>query len=500
MTKRKQYHKSLTDFPATELWRLFIDGQRQKEGKWAFDKQVGAKDGYLAAMTNSFDKILTTLDTPLSTDELNRIHQYSMGQANPTAEQFRLGDTDFQLVADNTSIEGIMELFAWQEDPQTPPVELQYLDNNRHYRSFVPDTQKTPFENATQFHALLSTQGAKLIAKGDAQQFVTTIIEDYQREINHAKTPEAKLVAISKCVVRLERLHPFEGGNYRTMVMVTNKLLLQNGFYPCIFENAQRMSMFSINEITNEIAKGQLAFTTITVTEAIAKIEELKLYGFSDQNIQEQMRQRAMLEVQDSLSADPLVALAQLDLLYTKVINKKIHLKTKDPNDSSFAPKHLFSQHDDKRNNNDIVLNALQMLYKQNLLKFEDEIEQAQERVKDLLTRQNALYKKIDDILFQFSRMRSGHITAQETTKLVQDKEYLKKALGVLQGKLQNVSKELSRAKKAELWTKEVLVAMEQAHARIIQDISQPPVHTKMVFDAVKEKTNKTVIPKRLFP
>ncbi len=75
------------------------------------------------------------------------------------------------------------------------------------------------------------------------------------------------LAIIAACCQQLEWLHPFADGNCRTFGMILlNRLLIENNFYPCIMDDPNQLDCFSINELVEAIKKGMRNFATIYST------------------------------------------------------------------------------------------------------------------------------------------------------------------------------------------------------------------------------------------
>lgn len=75
------------------------------------------------------------------------------------------------------------------------------------------------------------------------------------------------LAIIAACCQQLEWLHPFADGNCRTFGMILlNRLLIENNFYPCIMDDPNQLDCFSINELVEAIKQGMRNFASIYST------------------------------------------------------------------------------------------------------------------------------------------------------------------------------------------------------------------------------------------
>lgn len=116
------------------------------------------------------------------------------------------------------------------------------------------------------------------------------------------------LTIIVKCCQQLEWLHPFADGNCRTFGMILlNRLLIENNFYPCIMDDPNQLDCFSINELVEAIKQGMRNFATIYSTP----VRDLKTPSPSHQaevtaqgvdNFQKEAMQQRRLENQQKRS------------------------------------------------------------------------------------------------------------------------------------------------------------------------------------------------------
>ncbi len=101
---------------------------------------------------------------------------------------------------------------------------------------------------------------------------VSKTLDTYYDVMDHAVSKDDKLKANLECTGDLELQHKFLDGNLRTMLVVTNILLIQNGFSATLLENPDVISGFSIEELMdlykngmNKIQKLMLSDDLITL-------------------------------------------------------------------------------------------------------------------------------------------------------------------------------------------------------------------------------------------
>jgi hypothetical protein len=110
--------------------------------------------------------------------------------------------------------------------------------------------------------------------KTTPKEKVNQILSAYKAETNEAQTETEKLTAIARCCQNLNQAHPFADGNARTFgVLLVNRLLLKEGLGPAIMEDANRFDGYAVDELVDEIRKGQASFQSFIVGDS-SRIEE----------------------------------------------------------------------------------------------------------------------------------------------------------------------------------------------------------------------------------
>lgn len=342
MAKKANFAKiALMDLPASDLWRLFIDGFRQDEGQFAFDKGFGAEGGYYASMISAWKTMIEHVNEPLTVQSFSDLHESSTGklayydteegnimrEKKHAPHEFSLlsQDTTLDRFAWNCTFEGIKEFVQYYQDNHA---ELK--ENNQSYafgvknaQGFTYDydlmrTDKTVTEIAHDLNELAKRGDVSFGARGDSKLGAELIINKYYQNIAQAKTDDAKLAVIAQCVGELERLHAFQDANCRTMILTLNKLLIQNELYPTILENPNRMDLLSNAELVAQIKQGQAQFKLMGVSNLVKKIETLRYSPTTETNYQNQLREQ--------LSPDPLQALSQLNTIFERLKEGKLHI------------------------------------------------------------------------------------------------------------------------------------------------------------------------------
>jgi prophage maintenance system killer protein len=229
--------------PPGHVWRLAIESQFHKNGPLGFEDEKG----YLAAMLAGFERMLSSLEAPLSVDLFVQLHDMSVRHVlTMKNDLFAAGmrdgnDVGFTLVRGyNLTSDGLEEFRSRYKDGPATGVRLPEIN---------------PFlntENESQIGELVGASGSNSELRNAAAE----IIADYFTKSN-SDDKKIVLKAIAECLSKLEQFHFFNDGNARTIgSLILNKLLLQQGFGLCMLENLNRLDMYSVDEIVHEIEAG----------------------------------------------------------------------------------------------------------------------------------------------------------------------------------------------------------------------------------------------------
>ncbi|HRE32421.1 MAG TPA: hypothetical protein PLD88_10645, partial [Candidatus Berkiella sp.] len=87
------------------------------------------------------------------------------------------------------------------------------------------------------------------------------ILHRYHKLMMFCHDSDQRLRIIIEAIQQLEQLHPFKDANCRLFVMIMlNKLLIENGFPPCMLHDPNCFDAFAMNELTVEIINGMRVF------------------------------------------------------------------------------------------------------------------------------------------------------------------------------------------------------------------------------------------------
>lgn len=205
--------KTLESLPEQERWRLYIDGNKQRnplERGWqAYEER---EKNCILSMHNSFKYALSEYTKPLTVDAIITIHNIALGGVEGNVVQ-GLRDRGTSTGFDYLSLDRVM---------QVPPyIESKKYDSNLWIQF---DYIKRSFRY---------TSPENLI------KFMEDILLEYEKKLSEAgDSVEKKLDAIADLGYDMLKKHPFCDGNSRTFItIILNKELMRNGFSPCIFDD-----------------------------------------------------------------------------------------------------------------------------------------------------------------------------------------------------------------------------------------------------------------------
>lgn len=234
--------------PGANGWKLVLDAQSHSRGIFAFEEERG----YVAAMMRALNFMIDTVDAPLNAAMLELLHDTAVSgtyklreKASPLAK-IPLGyrhciGVGFGLFSTATPA-GLAEFQASEKPSQT------WIR--------ITETPRGKFVHAAAKSALE--------CRGKANDIFNHYAKALRRvqAINVADTREQEeLRCIAQCCQDLEQHHLFRDGNIRTVVFLCmNKLLLQNGYSPALWNDPNCIDMHSVSEIVSLIRRGQKAY------------------------------------------------------------------------------------------------------------------------------------------------------------------------------------------------------------------------------------------------
>jgi|GEM_PF-1910870 len=226
---------TLHNFPPQELWRLFVDGYKQRnsvEKGWeGYEKrELGCVGGMISAFSFALQE-----QRPLSLDMYENIHRICLGPTTlPKTEASSSSGVGLGLNG-NLSLKGFLELKADK------------------YKDWVKIINNDSFGKLWHVGS----------ARGDSRTVVQKIISDYNSTLAKAGTQEEKLKAIIEVSSDLNRFHLYEDGNGRVAIILAQRELIRNGFSPTVLDNPNQLDGFSQEELLQKFLDGMVCFDFI---------------------------------------------------------------------------------------------------------------------------------------------------------------------------------------------------------------------------------------------
>jgi len=332
----KQYDKLFKSYftqlrnaiPPQEIWRLFIDGNRQHQGWIAFEK---TEPGYLHAMLLAFQKLFEPVSDlyqfivtlhHLATNQVKNLNfdieskdlyrtsrvfavitystENGVDELIQYMKSYNIQDKDFPSITFFKSTEGLGSITI-----ATPIQVLKSLHQDSFKSSYIDvnalaEKNSIPCYFSSKNVVITSITDEKLInelKKPGATFFLEhfldekqnnfnnlfqlrmqKFIESYKQKILLSNSKLEKLKVIIHFIQNCERLHPFVDGNTRTFSMLLlNYLLLQNNFPFVIRDNPNCIYALSIDELVQDIINGMQQTLDLAIGIPPYKIELHKL-------------------------------------------------------------------------------------------------------------------------------------------------------------------------------------------------------------------------------
>lgn len=268
------------DYPLDRLWYLLIDYNRREElGPLGFDtSERDTEQGYLSGMFKGLNYVFESIDTPLSLRYLETLHEKVIDKvtkvevvsqgAQAHGKGFRKDTTPVEFgftptgEKQNVTEAGFIELLDHVRSGNSY-FRVELNDFSRLDQKALESEQRSDQEL---YKVMMQMGGSvSILPKGPGvlNDRISKIIENFQVSMSNPQVTsnDDKIRAIAICIHQLELTHPFDDANCRTMSLLLNKLLIQHELGPTILENPNRIDAYSIDELVDEIKKGQTCFS-----------------------------------------------------------------------------------------------------------------------------------------------------------------------------------------------------------------------------------------------
>lgn len=244
-TPIENFRHYFADFPTEEIWRLFIDGYKQKQETGWLDYEI-REPGCMLAMLRGMIHVIENIEEPLDIPMLCKLHALCSTNVSGLLESNKAG-----IFRNNTISE--VGLFYGSNCSIVGFIEMVEQKGNDYEIKNLP--------------SLCGSAGIRTLKKTDKEIYsrLEKIINAYHLEINTGNNI-SKLLAIVKLIKELERFHPFPDANCRTIcILLLFRELVRNGFSPVILDNPNCFEGFSDIELVNEIIEGMKTFQLVKI-------------------------------------------------------------------------------------------------------------------------------------------------------------------------------------------------------------------------------------------
>lgn len=241
--------------PQTELFRLFVDVDKQKNPKeQGFIGYERREPGCIQGMHDAFEYMMGSLDEPLSIEYIKKIHKIAAENIPPFLRFRGWADVEYKSICPGQFKQEESGNIVMGAETITP---LGYKDMILNFRA------KSYRMDGGNFYIELG------IPENGYDAEVNKFILEYQQNINSDNAFE-KLKAIVGLAQGLARTHPFKDGNIRVFAtLLMNRELLKYGFTPSLMDDPNKLDGHSLEEAMYQVLLGMENFKALTIKGSI---------------------------------------------------------------------------------------------------------------------------------------------------------------------------------------------------------------------------------------
>ena len=214
-------------------WKEVIDGEYHRFGKYVFDEGLHGHEvepGYLKSIEQARDFIEQTLGQPITSEFYLALHKIACGHFNGAGTGTWIGQNKigvFRQITDNIS---------WRNSEISPEAEAEFvkLDLGTVTRSSAGATVRYKIRSAAEVETLFKAYVRELEEAIEAAQH---LFSDLPADIAREKKRDHILLAIARFTQLHDWLHPVADGTGRLEMLLTGKLLVENGFHPVLLQD-----------------------------------------------------------------------------------------------------------------------------------------------------------------------------------------------------------------------------------------------------------------------
>jgi hypothetical protein len=238
-------------------WKECIDGRYHHLGKHVFDRgthQGTVEVGFIASMEEAFTFVERFINRKINADWFLNLHRHTCAHFNGDPAVFLMGQEKVGVF--RTSDDSIHCHLAPPHygTSSAAKAEFEALDQELK-RELGP-----PFGLGEMIYTDAFSQAIRLNYKVMSAQQIRQIFDRFlnvfYQEVERARCPDEKLLAIAKLHQRLEWLHPVKDGTARTSTALLNKFLTDYGFHPAILEYPHVSSSYTLHQWKDYLQQG----------------------------------------------------------------------------------------------------------------------------------------------------------------------------------------------------------------------------------------------------
>ena len=276
------------------LWKIIVDGVHEKVGKGVYErnrvsKGSNAERGYMRAMESAFLFMLESIDKKekLSPDWIRTLHKkaiflvYHDGRQSTIDEYFVDQGCLPASIRNNIRYElaDLQELreygfidFSWRsKEFASPlfwdgePIGLGKNTSDEKLEKWLRGFNREDIE-------LLGRWNAVNQVEKNVEKVLGGLIHEYEENIKKADGDDDKLMAITRFAKQVDTLHPFRDANMRMIILLINRLLIENKLSPVAMMDPNDMDIKASKwMVENQVKPGQERFQGLVLYDSLEK-------------------------------------------------------------------------------------------------------------------------------------------------------------------------------------------------------------------------------------
>jgi hypothetical protein len=245
-----------------DLYKLiFMERKDHEKGRFGFDSE---ETNYYYCMLNAYEFMLKTLDSPLSVDLYQALHDVCCYDIRTLDSPGGI-PMGYRVIADGAEAFQVIKGSTLSEAGYN-----ELVDKYKNTTCIFEDQTYFPFKGSliNPAHTIdltgkeLSFIKVKPIRLATAKFYVQFALDRFEKAPK--TTDDEKLFAIAALCQDLDQFHVFVDGNIRTTgILVLNKMLISLKLSPSVLNDVNVLDCLSVLEIVEKIKEGQSFFQAL---------------------------------------------------------------------------------------------------------------------------------------------------------------------------------------------------------------------------------------------